>query len=202
MAAIAITLAPANWLKGAAHIFADLTVPADGAIATLASDAGSGFKTFDATESPNGIYLGCMNDLKWSSSQEASNEFCDNLSSPIAVIPGQTVHTVEFMLKAILSQTIMAKLFATITQTITTTTKIQGGSVSVFPTMALGIVGRMFDDPTKYWYQMFYNASQVNAMSADQYKINALAKVPVKFQCKALSGRVPGKDVFEFVHTI
>lgn len=202
MAAIAITLAQANWLKGAAHIFADLTVPADGAIATLASDSGSGFKTFDATESPNGIYVGCMNDLKWSSSQEATKEYCDNLSSPIAVIPGQTTHTLEFMLKAILSETIMEKLFGAVKQTISSSKKIQGGSVSVFPSMAIGIVGRMYDDPTKYWYQMFYSASQVNAMSADQYKINQLAKIPVKFEAKALSGRVLGKDVFEFVHTI
>jgi hypothetical protein len=197
MAAIAITLSQADWLKGPAHLFLDVTPPADGAILTLAADSGSGWKTPDAA-----IYAGCLNELKINGQQEVVTEFCDNQSSPILTLPGTSKWTIDVMLKGILSATLIAKAFGAVTQTITGSTKIQAGSISSFPSMAIAIVFRMANDPTKYGYWLFYSTKQTKLLTADQFKINALSKVPLTFEAEALAGRVAGKDVMEIVHTI
>jgi hypothetical protein len=202
MAGVTMTHSDANLMKGPVHLFVDVAVPAAGAIMTLTADAASGWKTPDAVENPSAIWAGCLNDLKGAGAVEETAEFCDNLSSPIAILPGTTQYSIDVMLKAILSQTLMAKLFGTTTTTISGSTKIQGGSVLKFPQMAIAMVGRMYNDPTKYFYYMFYSTRQTKILAPDQFKINQFAKIPLTFKAERLAGRAEGLDVFEFVHTI
>lgn len=202
MAGIAIANTAAHRVKAPVHVFVDTANPAAGSNLTLAATAAGDWKTPDATESPNGLYVGCLNNLKMGGSAELTRIYCDNLNTALDTLVGQQQFNLELEILNIFNPTLMAKLFGLTNTTVSTKTKLLGGHVENFPTFAVTLVGRTHGDPTTYWYAHFYNVKQVKLWTPNNFKINDFAKVALMFECMSLSGRTPGQDVFEVVQGI
>jgi len=195
MAGVAITNNNAHFLKGPVHVFVDVAVPAEGAVMTLDTDTGSGWKTPETVQNPNALYVGCLNDVKPTGEVTVAEDYCDNMSSPILVLPERTKYGLEFDIIALMNAALMAKVYGTVNTTVSSKDLISFGSVENFPTMAVALIGRMVSDPTKYWYTLLFSCRQTRVWAANEFKMNKLSRGKLVFVPQSLSGRAVGKDI-------
>lgn len=178
--------------------FADVAVPSSGTVVTLAAESGgSGWKTPDATENPNAICIGCTDDFDINGEQAYDKDYCQQFAAPIGVFAGDLTMSVELPIVGAINSALMAKLHSATVTTVSSTTLIQGGSLDVLPSMAILGVFKMQNDPTKFGYILFLNCNQVMAWNAKGVSRKKFARSSVKFEALTLSGRAPGKDVYE-----
>jgi len=79
---------------------------------TLATDAASGWNTPDATENPNGFFLGCTSKgWQGSGSNKTTQDFCDEFTTPLNTSIDEQTYVYEADLLSVINEKTLTTVF-------------------------------------------------------------------------------------------